>query len=309
MNRFAHVVCAKVVVLGDAGSGKTSFCSSLQQAWPFEELKDVATGTTANFCEEYYYAHIVDPDRYREDEFEDGDSVAAVTVQLMDQSGTDRESLQPIIFRKAAGIFLVLDAPHFFAEFMKDLEGQDSQSSGAGSRQRVSSPFFRNGHQSQQQLTRDVTPSSGTLPPYTWQEYAQDNAMHWSQACYRESTFVQENEGLQLPLIVVVARCDLLPPDGAAFFTNFVAELRMCLKSGPVAADDVVFVSSTTLPRSARLRFPEGELCSPKKIGLKISRLLRERMLPLMLSRGMTDSVFLHTTPLIRKTKKEKCEC
>ena len=295
---YTRVVCAKIVVIGDAEAGKTTLCKSLQKAWPVQslsasEMDEKARPTAPSFCEEYYFAQVEDgPVDSHTDTCDD---VTGVTLQLIDQSGCDRESLQPIIFRKACGAYVVLDGMHFFAEYICDLDAAEGRSKSC-LRLRSSTPFRATGQQ--------VSPKAGEDEQYSWWQYAQDNVMHWAHACYRECAYVRENEGLQLPLIVVVTRCDLLPTQYAPFVTNFIAELKSRLKGPAVGADDVLFVAQS---RSAV--FPPSEISSFEAVGLKLTALLRERMLPLLRKHGEADTILLRPKPNQRAKNKKKCEC
>lgn len=197
----------KVVVLGDGEVGKTTLCHRLEDPYV-----PIAQQWPANI--EYF--HFSAPTAATEAEDQD-----SVNIQLVDQPGADRFSLQPIVFRKAAGVVILVDAHTVYQEFVEEAV---SQSASPASASASSSHFFH--------------PSASV----GWQTFLKESIVMWTTVVNEESQYCRDRERARLPCVVVFSKMDMLPSDDEATVAAFKSECRMRCLQPDIRADDVFFL-------------------------------------------------------------------
>jgi GTPase SAR1 family protein len=239
----------KVAVLGDAFSGKTALCQLLESPLAPPSPREPPR---KKIDKEHYFI-----DLHRSRPF--------AQLQLIDQPGIDRFSLQPIVFRSVAASIVAVDATLMFKEFLYDTNGGSkgsrsgtlsSQSPPSSSKGSLSVPSF-------QRVNQDVEP---------WDSFLREFVKMWVNVVSENSAVAKSNPGLRIPLFVIFTKVDLLPLD--APIEKFRADATRALVEGEVAADGVYFWN--VLERS------DAASAAVEELLCRCSRLIEQRVLPLL---------------------------
>lgn len=261
----------KVVVLGDPSTGKTTLCHRLED--PNKESGGGVASWKGN--QEYFYFDGVVSDaasgRKRSPKADDGDDTdrrvqSTLSIQMVDQPGIDRFSLQPIIFRKAAGVVVLIDAPSLYKEYLVDCVSSDDSGSHGSSSRNVTSQFPATG-------TSTVESGSSASPTTTssrfflhqgsvkWDAYLKELIIMWKTIVNEESEFSRlpppsydgtgaaatagphrQERPSPLPCIVLFTKADELPQKDPRVDV-FCAECKVACASNEVKADHAVFTN------------------------------------------------------------------
>lgn len=236
----------KVVVLGDPLTGKSSLCHLLED--PTRLLRQEWPQNVEYF---HFEANVDRPLRMSSSSSQRDASdvtINRVRIQLVDQSGVDRYSLQPIVFRKAVGVIITIDAPMLYREYMSDNASRfhfSTQQTPCGSTVSLatnSAPFTPSSSRYMSQ-----TPAAGA----GWDLYLKELILMWRTIVTEESQFARENrsQGISLPCFVFFTKCDLLPvEEEEQSVTAFRSECRMVCLRPDLKIDFVHFVGLADAP-------------------------------------------------------------
>jgi hypothetical protein len=209
----------RIIVTGDYASGKTTFCNRM-------ENPEAPVRTDYGSVTRDQYSISVEVPQHEV-------GAASSSFVLVDQRQLC--SLQRMIFRRAVGLVVIVDATTLYPMF---LDGCETPSESRASTQ--SSMSHRRDSASARGSSQFFPPSGGV----PWDSCLIQLVMMWKTVVQDESEMCNERgTKFRLPCAVIFSKVDLLATEDEEMLTAFKSHCRMTCLGKDIRADMVAFVN------------------------------------------------------------------